>query len=70
MADAEQREADQYDLFCKRVREMEEQGTVSYWSVLFKATSFSDLLGRLDIVNEVMDYDQRLLTRCRRFRQE
>lgn len=61
LADAEQREADQYDLFCKRVREMEEQGTVSYWSVLFKATSFSDLLGRLDIVNEVMDYDQKVI---------
>ena len=61
LADAEQREADQYDLFCKRVREMEEQGTVSYWAVLFKATSFSDLLGRLDIVNEVMDYDQKVI---------
>ena len=61
LADAQRREAEQYDLFCKRVREMEERGTVSYWSVLFKATSFSDLLGRLDIVNEIMDYDQRVI---------
>lgn len=61
LADAEAREADQYDLFCRRVREMEEQGTVDYWSVLFRANSFSDLLGRLDIVNEIMDYDQRVI---------
>ena len=61
LADAQQREEAQYDLFCKRVREMEEQGTVSYWSVLFKATSFSDLLGRLDFVNEIMDYDQKVI---------
>lgn len=53
LVDAQQREEAQYELFCKRVREMEEQGTVSYWSVLFKATSFSDLLGRLDIINEI-----------------
>ena len=60
LADAQQREEAQYELFCKRVREMEEQGTVSYWSVLFKATSFSDLLGSLDFINEVMDYDRRV----------
>ena len=61
LADAQQREAEKYDLFCKRVREMEEQGSVSYWSVLFKAESFSDLLGRLDIINEIMDADQRVI---------
>ena len=61
LADAQQREEAQYELFCKRVREMEEQGTVSYWSVLFKAASFSDLLGRLDIVNEIMDYDRQVI---------
>ena len=61
LADAQQREADKYDLFCKRVREMEEQGNVTYWSVLFKAESFSDLLGRLDIINEIMDADQRVI---------
>ena len=40
---------------------MEEQGKVEYWSVLFRANSFSDLLGRLDVVNEIMEYDQRVI---------
>lgn len=61
LADAEKREEAQYELFCKRVRAMEKQGTVSYWSVLFKADSFTDLLTRLDAVNEVMDADQRVI---------
>ncbi|WP_295760947.1 murein hydrolase activator EnvC [uncultured Oscillibacter sp.] len=62
LADAEAREAAQYELFCKRVRAMEEQGKVEYWSVLFRADSFSDLLGRLDIINEIMEYDQRVIS--------
>lgn len=61
LADAEAREEAQYELFCKRVRAMEEQGKVEYWSVLFRADSFSDLLGRLDIINEIMEYDQRVI---------
>ena len=70
LADAQQREEAQYELFCKRVREMEEQGTVSYWSVLFKAASFSDLLGRLDIVNEIMDYDRQVIQDLQAFQAE
>ena len=58
LADAEQREAEQYELFCKRVRAMEERGTISYWSVLFKADSFTDLLSRLDFIQEIMQSDQ------------
>ena len=61
LLDAQQREEAQYELFYRRVRDMEERGTVSYWSVLFKATSFTDLLGRLDIVNEIMDADQKVI---------
>ncbi len=61
LADAEQREAAQYDLFCKRVRAMEESGEVSYWSVLFGASSFTDMLTRLNDVNEVMDADQKVI---------
>ena len=57
----EQQEEEQYELFCKRVRAMEEQGTVSYWSVLFNATDFADLLGRLADANEIMAADQRVI---------
>ena len=34
----------------ERIRAMEEDGKLSYWSVLFKANSFSDLLDRLNMV--------------------
>lgn len=61
LADAKAREEAQYELFCRRVRAMEEEGTVSYWSVLFKADSFADLLDRLDAVNEIMDADQAVI---------
>lgn len=61
LEDAEEREAAQYELFCQRVRAMEKRGTVSYWSVLFKADSFTDLLSRLDIINEIMDSDQKVI---------
>lgn len=59
----------QYELFCRQVRQEEERGTISYWSVLFKATSFADLLSRLDFVNEVMDYNQSVIDTLRQTRQ-
>ena len=34
---------------------------LSYWAVLFKATSFSDLLSRIDSIQEVAEADQRML---------
>ncbi len=61
LTDAEEREAAQYELFCQRVRAMEESGEISYWSVLFGASSFTDMLTRLNDVNEVMDADQRVI---------
>ena len=42
-----------------RIRAMEEEGTVSYWEVLFKAASFSDLLDRLNMVAEIAASDNR-----------
>ena len=44
-----------------RIRAMEEQGSLSYWSVLFKANSFADLLDRLNMVKEIAEADQRRL---------
>ena len=54
-------EEETYALFCRRARAMEEEGVPSFWSVLFKATSFSDLLSRLSDVQVVIDYDQGIL---------
>lgn len=42
----------------ERIRAMEENGTVSYWSVLFKANSFSDLLDRLNMIEEIARSDR------------
>lgn len=61
IAETQVKEEAQYQLFCKQVREEEERGTISYWEVLFKATSFSDLLSRLDFINEVMAYDKQVI---------
>ncbi len=46
-----------YQLFCERVRDTEETGSVSYWSILFDAASFSDLLDRINFVKDVVNYD-------------
>ncbi len=45
----------------ERIRVMEEQGDLSYWSVIFKASSFSDLLDRLNMVVEIAASDKRRL---------
>ena len=45
----------------ERIRAMEEEGTLSYWSVLFKANSFADLLDRLNMIQEIARADQRRL---------
>ena len=61
LVDAETREKEQYQLFCHRIRSMEERGDISYWAVLFGASSFSDMLSRLNDINEIMDADQRVI---------
>ncbi|MBR3978224.1 MAG: peptidoglycan DD-metalloendopeptidase family protein [Oscillospiraceae bacterium] len=45
----------------ERIRAMEENGSLSYWSVLFKANSFADLLDRLNMVEEIAASDRRRL---------
>lgn len=59
---AKEEEADYYDLFCQRVRSMEENGTTSYWQILFGASGFSDFLDRVSFVSSVMEYDDSVLT--------
>lgn len=57
LQEAQDREAYAYHRFCQRARSMEESGTISYWSVLFAASDYADLLDRLALVDEIMKYD-------------
>ena len=59
--EAEAKEQAQYELFCERVRYMEEQGEVSYWSILFSSKDFADLLDNAMMVEEIMDYDNQVM---------
>ena len=70
LAEAERKEAEHYELFCQRVRAMEESGDVSYWSVLFSATSFSDLLDRMDMVNSTIAYNESVMEALTAAREE
>ncbi len=45
----------------ERIRAMEEQGKISYWSVIFKAKSFTDLVDRLNMVEEIQEADRRCM---------
>ena len=63
-------EQHQTELFHQQIRMEEEQGTVSYWSVLFKATSFSDLVSRIDFINEIVRYNKQVIEDLRQTRQE
>ena len=49
------------DEYKVRIRAMEEEGSISYWEVLFKANNFSDLLDRLNMVEEIAASDNRRL---------
>ena len=59
--EAEQRLEDLNEKYRDRIRAMEEDGELSYWSVLFKASSFSDFLDRLNMIDEIAAADQRRL---------
>ena len=52
-----------YDALCQdnkeRIQSMEESGTISYWEVIFQAKSFTDLLDRLNMVEEIAAADRK-----------
>ena len=60
LEEAKAEEARYFDLFCERVRSMEEDGEISYWTVLFNAGSFSEFLDQMTAIGEIMDYDQEI----------
>lgn len=49
----------------ERIRAMEEQGSVTYWQVIFEANSFMDLLDRITMVEEINASDRRRIEQMR-----
>ena len=57
----EEDEARQYEEFYEHVRWLEETGSVSYLSILFKASSFSELLDYAMLIADIMEYSNRII---------
>lgn len=58
----EEQEDKQYEEFYAQTRWMEENGGTSVISVLFQASSFSELLDHLMLVTDIMNYNDRIIT--------
>ena len=54
----------------ERIRAMEENGALSYWSVLFEAHNFSDLLDRLNMVREIAASDSKRMQQMKEAAEE
>ena len=61
LAQAEADEAAQFDLFCRRMRDMEEEGETSYWEILFTSSDFADLLDNYMMIEEIIEYDNKVI---------
>jgi murein DD-endopeptidase MepM/ murein hydrolase activator NlpD len=66
---AQDKEDKQLELFKDRLRAMEEAGSISYLAVIFNANSFSDLLARIDIVEQISKSDEALYNELRAAKQ-
>jgi len=53
---AQTNEDEKLKIYKQCVRDMEENGPISYLAVIFDASSYADLLGRVDMVNDIMTY--------------
>ena len=61
LALAQAEEEAQFALFCRRMRAMEEQGEISYWSILFSSSDFSELLDNYMMIEEIIKYDNQVI---------
>ncbi len=58
----EEQEAKQYEEFYAQTRWMEENGGASYLSIIFQASSFSELLDYLMLITDIMNYSDKIIT--------
>lgn len=53
-------EDEQFAEYCAHVRAMEENGKYTYFALIFRSKSLSELLSNIDMIGEIMDADKRL----------
>ena len=69
--EAEAKEAVQWEVFKKKFRIMEERGNITYLEILFEdLTSFSDLLSRMDMIDEIVEQDEGVIATMEAAKQE
>jgi len=49
----------QFNKYRERVRDMEENGIITYLELIFDSTSFADMLARLDFISDIMNADEK-----------
>lgn len=69
LSQARAEEQEQIDLFRGRIRAMEENGSYSYYSVLFDSASMTDFMSRLTDMTDIMDYDRQVIENLRTARE-
>jgi len=57
---AQTREDEQLQRYRNRVRDMEENGAISYLELIFDSTSFADMLARVDFIADIMRADEKI----------
>ena len=62
---AERDRESQFEALKERVRYMQENGVSGYLQIIFKASSVSDLLNRVDYINQIITYDKNLFGRLK-----
>ncbi len=67
--EAEEEEAEEYELFKQRVRVMEENQSASYIGILLNAESFEEMLSRVEIINDIIEYDRDLMAKLKEIRE-
>ena len=70
LAEAQQKEEEQYEKFKTRVRVMYEQGETSYLEVLLSADDLSDFLSKYEIVSQIAEYDKNLFEELKALKEE
>lgn len=63
LQDAEAKEKKQYDDMKLRIKYMYEEGDSNFFSTLFSAESYSDLISKAEYIKKVHDYDRKMLNK-------